>query len=387
MTQWLVKRFVKNYEDVKDKQVRMAYGMLGSRVCVICNLFLFVLKFLIGSLLHSVSVTADAFNNLSDSLSGVIGYAGVRMAGKPADKDHPFGHGRMEYIAALIVAFLVIEVGISFFRESFDKIFHPGELPFSAGALVGLLASILIKCWMAAFNRTLGRKIESKLMEATATDARMDVLATSATIVSLVGYQLFAWNLDGVVGVIVACLIIWAGIGIVRDTIAPLLGGAVDVEMYQEITAFVSRYDEIYGVHDLIIHNYGPMHSMASIHAEISGKMDLIAAHELIDTIERAAEKELGVQLVIHIDPVELDSEEVQTARLRVETIVRNLDSQLSIHDFRLIHKGVEIWLVFDMLVPFEYDEEKEQDLTRRLEEILWLEEPKYRCLITFDKG
>ncbi len=387
MTQRLIKVFIKDSENVMNSNVRTAYGMLGSGVAMVCNLILFLIKVSLGLFTRSVSVVADAFNNLSDCVSNIISLLGVKMANKPADEDHPFGHGRMEYIVALIVAFLVVEVGLTFLKEAFDKILHPQEIVFQWIAVAGLLLSIVIKAWMGHFNRVLGKKINSKVMEATATDAIGDVLATTVTLVSMLIFYFFNINLDGYAGLIVALFIIWAGIGIVRETIEPLLGTAVDPQVYRQITEFVESYEGICGTHDLIVHNYGPSRSMASIHAEVSSEQNIIESHELIDLIEKETKEAMGIFLVIHMDPIEVNSEEVNLAKNRVTTIVRNLDSRLSIHDFRLVNGENAINLIFDMVVPFEFGKEEEKDMKRRLEEILWLEEPRYRCVITYDRS
>ena len=303
MTDFLVRRFVKDYEQTGKAAVRTAYGVLASMVGICCNVLLFVVKITIGFFLNSVSVMSDAFNNLSDAASSVIGFIGVRMAGRPADKDHPFGHGRIEYIAALIVSFLVIEVGLTFFKSSFGKILHPERLSFQAVSLVILALSIGVKLWMAYFNKKLGKRTGSKVMEATAADSLGDVLVTGATIVSVLLYGIFDLNIDGFIGLAVSVVVIVAGINIARDTLKPLIGEAIDPELYKKIKAFVESYDGIEGTHDLLVHSYGPSTSIASIHAEVDGHGNIEAIHEVIDQIERDAKEKLGILLVIHMDP------------------------------------------------------------------------------------
>ena len=287
MTDFLVKRFVKDYENVQQTVVRTQYGILSSCVGIFCNVLLFLVKLLIGLGMHSIAVTADAFNNLSDAASSVISFVGVKMASRPADEGHPFGHGRMEYIAAFIVAFLVIQVGFTFFKSSFGKILHPESISFEWVPFLILALSVTVKVWMAVFNRKLGRRIDSKVMLATAADSMGDVATTSVTIAAILVYRILGWNIDAYAGVIVSLLVIWAGIGIARETLEPLIGEPIDPELYHDITEFVESFDGIEGVHDLIVHNYGPNQSMASIHAEVPKDVDIEASHEIIDQIER----------------------------------------------------------------------------------------------------
>ncbi len=387
MTEFLVKHFVKDYEDVEKVSVRTAYGVLSSVVGIFCNIFLFVTKGIIGIFLHSISVTADAFNNLSDAGSSVIGLAGVKMAGKPADRDHPFGHGRIEYIAALVVAFLVIEVGFSFFRDALGKIREPEALKFQAAPVLILILSVCVKLWMGMFNRRLGRRIDSKVMLATAADAMGDVVTTSATIVSLIFFQVTGINIDGFVGLGVALVVIWAGIGIARDTLEPLIGKPVEPEEYERITKFVEQYDGIEGSHDLIVHNYGPGRNMASIHAEVPNDVDIEASHEIIDRIERDAGKKLGIFLVIHMDPVEMKDEHVLSVKKQVLKILDALDPAVSIHDFRMVDGEEQINLIFDMVVPYEYDHKKQNDLRTSLMKLLKIADERYECVITVERS
>ena len=257
MTEFLIKHFIKDYKEVEKMSVRTAYGVLASIVGIFCNVFLFVVKFVVGFILHSVSVTADAFNNLSDAGSSIISFVGVKMAEKPADRDHPFGHGRIEYIAALVVSFLVLEVGFTFLKDSIGKIQTPETLNFQTVSVVILILSIAVKLWLGLFNRKLGEKINSKVMMAVFADSMGDVITTGATILSLIFFRLTGINIDGIVGVGVALVVMWAGVGIARDTLEPLIGEAIDPEVYEEIKSFVESYDGIEGTHDLIVHNYG----------------------------------------------------------------------------------------------------------------------------------
>ena len=385
MTEFLVKRFVKNHDNVEDVRVRTAYGTLTSMVGIGCNLLLFVSKLCIGILVHSISVMADAFNNLSDAASSIIGFVGVKMAEKPADDDHPFGHGRIEYIAAFIVAFLVIQVGFSLFKTSFGKVLHPEDMSFRWISILILFMSVAIKLWLSCFNKKLGKKIDSKVMMAVFTDSMGDVITTSATILSLVIFRLTGLNIDGIVGIGVALVVMWAGVGIAKDTLEPLIGEAIDPEEYDKVKHFVERYQGIEGTHDLIIHNYGPNQSMASIHAEVPNDADIEEAHELIDRIERDAVDELGILLVIHMDPIEMRDEQVMTVRGEVEAALKELDSQCSIHDLRVVNGMGQINLIFDMVVPFEYDEEEKNNLQLQLMEKLQEIDKRYQCVITME--
>ena len=315
MTELLVRKFVKDYQNTGSIKVRTAYGMLSSVVGIACNVLLFAVKLVTGMLIRSVSVMSDAFNNLSDAASSVISFVGIRMAEKPADADHPFGHGRIEYITTLIVSFLVLEVGWTFLKSSFQKILHPEELIFGGLSLCILLLSIGVKLWLSFFNRRLSKRVNSSVLKATAVDSMNDVLVTAATVGSILIYRFLHWNIDGYVGVVVSGMIMYAGFNIARETVNSLIGEAGDPELYKNITEFVEGYDGIVGSHDLIVHNYGPSRSMASIHAEVPCDADIEASHEIVDRIERDAMRTMGIFLVIHMDPIDTRSEEVQQFR------------------------------------------------------------------------
>lgn len=387
MTEFLVKHFVKDCDNVESLSVRTAYGVLSSVVGILCNLFLFVVKWLVGFFLHSIAVMADAFNNLSDAGSSIIGLVGVKMASKPADEDHPFGHGRIEYIAALIVAFLVMEVGFTFLKDSVAKIQNPEEINFQIVSVVILILSVGVKLWLGTFNKKLGMKIDSKVMLATAADSMGDVITTSATIASILFFKITGINIDGIVGVGVSLVVMWAGFGIAKDTVEPLIGEAVPPEEYEKITKFVESYQGVEGSHDLIVHNYGPGRSMASIHAEVPNDVDIEVSHEIIDRIERDARKKLGVFLVIHMDPVETKNEQVLAVREQVTKILDAVDPDVSIHDFRMVDGKGQVNLIFDMVVPFEYDLEKEKQLKKSVRKLLQLHDERYQCVITVERS
>lgn len=385
LTEFLVKHFVKEYQQVEQASVRTQYGLMASVVGICCNLILFAVKFFTGALMRSISVMADAFNNLSDAASSIISFVGVKMAEKPADEEHPFGHGRMEYIAAFVVAFLVIQVGFSLLKTSVGHILHPEKLMFHPVSAAILGVSIGVKLWMGLFNRRLGKRIDSSVLLAAAADSFGDVWATSATLFSIVVYGIWQINLDGAVGIVVSILVIIAGINIAKDTLAPLIGEPIDAKEYKKITEFVERYDGIVGSHDLIVHNYGPGHRMASIHAEVPNDVDIEVSHAIVDRIERDALAKLGLYLVIHMDPLELKDERVGMMKETANRVIQGLDSRLSLHDFRVVEKQEKIYLIFDLAVPREYtasmrDALKEEVCVRMREQ-----EPRCDCRITVE--
>lgn len=387
MTDFLIKRCIKDWKRVDDAQVRTAYGTLSSIVGIICNVILFGAKFLIGFLAGSISVMADAFNNLSDAASSIVGLVGVKMAEKPADKDHPFGHGRIEYISAFIVAFIVIQVGFSLFKTSLGKIFHPDDMVFNWISIVILLMSIGVKLWLALFNRKLGKRINSKVLLATSTDALGDVIATSSTILSMVVYGILAVNIDGIVGIAVSVVVMFAGVNIAKDTLAPLIGEAIDPKLYQEITNFVESFDGIEGTHDLIIHNYGPSRSMASIHAEVPNDVDIEVSHEIIDQIEREAGRRFGMLLVIHMDPIETHDQRVRQFHQMVQSVLEELDSRLKFHDFRVVYGKEHVNLIFDLVVPREYNFAVQETLKTKISAMVREKDPRCQCVITAENS
>lgn len=387
MTEFLVKTFVKDYNNTEDAQVRTRYGLMASMVGICCNLLLFGAKLFIGVLTGSISVMADAFNNLSDAASSIIGFVGVKMAGKPADEDHPFGHGRMEYIAAFIVAFLVIQVGFSLFKTSVEKILHPEQMTFKVVSLIVLFLSVCVKLWMGLFNRKLGNRIGSSVMLATAADSLGDVGTTSATILSVGVYGVWGLNIDGIIGLVVSFVVMWAGISIAKDTLAPLLGEPIDPKLYKEITEFVESYDGILGSHDLIVHNYGPSRSMASIHAEVPNDVDIEESHEIIDRIEREALKEFGIFLVIHMDPVETKDVRVMEFGCMLENVLREVDPRISFHDFRMVEGKNQINLIFDLVVPREYDKKKREALKEQVTKKVTERDKRCCLVITTESG
>ena len=387
MTEFLVSKFIKDSANIESTEVRTRYGMLASVVGIFCNVLLFSVKLAIGLILSSLAVTADAFNNLSDAASSIISFVGVKMAGKPADAEHPFGHGRIEYIAALIVSFLVIEVGFTFFKSSISKIMHPEEITFDPVPFIILILSILVKLWMAFFNNKLGKRIDSKVMLATAADSLGDVITTSATVISIVICHFTSINVDAIAGLIVSGIVIWSGVSIAKDTLEPLIGQRIPSELYQKITDMVESYEGIVGAHDLIVHNYGPNRSMATIHAEVPNDVSIEASHEIIDRIERDAKKELNILLVIHMDPVEMRDEEVLELRDKTSHIVHALDPELHFHDFRVLKENEQKNLIFDLVVPDSYTEKDANRVMHQLIALLHEMEKNVDCIITLDRS
>lgn len=387
MTDFLVNKFIKDSTNIESTEVRTRYGILASVVGIFCNVLLFSVKLTIGLILSSLAVTADAFNNLSDAASSIISFIGVKMAGKPADAEHPFGHGRIEYIAALIVSFLVIEVGFTFFKSSISKILHPEEISFDLVPFVILILSILVKLWMAFFNNKLGKRIDSKVMLATAADSLGDVITTSATVLSIIICHFTSINVDAIAGLIVSAIVIWSGISIAKDTLEPLIGERVPAELYQKITDIVESYDGIVGTHDLIVHNYGPNRSMATIHAEVPNDINIDVSHEIIDKIERDVKKDLNILLVIHMDPVEMRDEEVLSLREKTSRIVHALDPELNFHDFRVLKENEQRNLIFDLVIPDSYSEKDANRVMHQLVSLLHEMDENVECIITLDRS
>jgi len=387
LTELLVKLFVKNKEKTEEQAVRTSYGILSSIVGMICNLILFGIKMMVGILINSISVMADAFNNLSDAASSVISFIGVKLAERPADKEHPFGHGRFEYIAALAVAFLILQVGVSLFQSSFSKVLKPEEVVFNP-FLVGILCvSILVKVWMMLFNRKLGKRINSTVMKATAADSLGDVMVTSATIVSAIIAGLTGLKIDGYMGLVVSIIVMLAGFRIAKDTLEPLLGQAIDHEVYQRITNMVESYEGIVGSHDLIIHSYGPTHRMATIHAEVPSDINFEKAHETIDRIERDVLEKLDIFLVIHMDPLEVNDLFVLERREFIINIISSLEPKATIHDFRIINGEHQINLIFDLVLPYTYKKAEEQKLLSSIVEEVRQQDSRYQCIITMENS
>lgn len=383
----LIRRFVKNYQDTEDPGVRTAYGTLAGVTDILCNLLLFAVKFVVGLLMASTAVTADAFNNLSDSFSSVVSLIGVRMAARPADQEHPFGHGRIEYAASFVVAAVILSVGIEFFRTSAERVLHPQPLTFRTVAFVFLLLSVLVKLWMYFFNRNIGQRTGNSLMAATAADAIFDVLTTAVTIVSVIIYEAAGINVDGISGLIVSVVVIGAGLGIGRDTLNLLIGVPADQELRDKISDMVAGVPGVISVHDLVIHNYGPGRYMATIHAEVSRRMTLDEAHAIADKAEKMVQSSLNVELVVHIDPVDIHSQLVKDIRENVSRILAEIDPELSFHDLHVRREKKETNITFDLAVPYAYSADRENEVAHQIMDRLRDVDPGWRCVITIDRG
>ena len=352
MTDWLVKHFIQNPDDKDDPAVRQRYGLLSGGVGILLNLLLSAGKFLAGLLTGSIAVTADAFNNLSDAGSSVVTLAGFRLAAKQADDDHPFGHGRIEYLTGLLVAAAILLVGVELARTSLEKILQPEAVDFSWLSVGILCASILVKLWMSAFNRRLSRRIGSAAMAATAADSLSDVVATSAVLLGTLAGHFFSLRIDGWVGILVAAFILRAGWEAAKDTLDPLLGQSPDPDLVESIQKAVLAHPQVTGVHDLIIHDYGPGRRMMSLHAEVPMDADVLAVHDVIDDIERELKEKFHIEAVIHMDPIATKDPQTNALREKMAALVREIDPAMTIHDFRMTVGPDHQNLIFDVVVP-----------------------------------
>ena len=386
MTELLVRCFIRDSDHVEDAKVRQAYGRLSGLVGIVCNVILFTCKLLAGLMTGAVSIMADAFNNLSDAASSIVTLIGFYMAGKPADPDHPFGHGRIEYLSGLFVAAAILMTGFELLKTSVEKILHPETLSFSAVSIVILIASILMKMWMARFNFNLGHKIKSKAMQATATDSLSDCIATSAVLVGVVVTMITGKNIDGFIGVLVALFVCVAGFNAAKETIQPLLGQAPDPDLVDNIKKRVMQEDMILGIHDLVIHDYGPGRRMITLHAEISYKEDIMEAHDMIDNVERDLMQEFQCTATIHMDPVVTDDEELNLMREKVEALVRTLDASWKIHDFRMVRGNTHSNLIFDLVVPTDALKDK-FEIEAKVRDLIHIMNPNYNAVITVEQS
>ena len=388
MTKLLVKLFIKNSEDVNNGTVRLKYGTLGGAVGILCNLFLCTLKITVGFMTASISIVADGLNNLSDMGSSIITMIGFKMAGKPADSDHPFGHGRMEYMSAFIVSMLILLVGAELLKSSVTALVTGESAPaYSVWAIIILAVSVLVKLWMCLFNRKLGKKIDSEALIATAQDSLNDMVTTSVILLS-VGISMLVtlpFNLDAVMGILVALFILYSGLASAKDTLNEILGTPPDKKLIKEIEDTILSFKEFKGIHDLIVHNYGPGRQFASVHVEVPQDTDIVKCHEQIDLCEKLIDEKLDISLVIHMDPIDVNNEAVATTKERITNAVKEIDSNMSVHDFRMTPAGEKRTnLIFDVVVPSTVKMSHEE-LNELISECARKINPTYCCVITFD--
>lgn len=360
MTGLLIRLFIKNPDDITE-QNRYAYGTLAGATGIGCNILLCAAKLVIGLLSSSVAIIADACNNLSDAGSSVVTLFGFKLSAAPPDKEHPFGHGRMEYLSALAVAALIIVAGFELAMSAIEKILHPVLPTFNGVTLLVLTVAIIVKLWMAFFYRKIGRKISSDALLASYADSRNDVICTALVLLtSLISWR-FHVALDGYVGIAVAAFVLWSGFSVMKETVSPLLGQAPDPALVKGITETVLSFDGVVGIHDLIIHNYGPGRVIVSLHAEVPCQADVMKSHDTIDLIERELMEKYHVMACIHMDPVDTEDESVQELKRIAETVLQEIDPALSLHDFRVVHGETHTNLIFDMVFPFEKAKEKDK--------------------------
>ena len=388
MTELLSRLFVKDYKNTASAIVRSAYGTMASIVGILVNTLLFAAKFIIGTLCGSIAITADAINNLSDAGSQVISLITFRISSKPADREHPFGHARIEYVASMIVSFLILHIGLDILVDSVKSIITPNPPEKSYAAIVVLLISIAGKLWLGGFNRSIGKRIDSAVMRATAADCFSDCLSTGAVLIATAISLFFPnlnLNLDAYMGVIVAILILIAGIKILLETKNSILGEAPSEEIVQEIYRVVSQYPLAIGIHDLIVHNYGPGHVIASLHLEVDGKEDIYVIHDMADNVEQHLRRELGIEATVHMDPIVTDDEQITALRTQVQEVVASIQPGMLIHDFRFVPGETHTNLIFDIAVPFECkmtEEELRATVSDRISRI----NPSYFTVITVDR-
>ena len=385
MTKLLLKIFVKNHENTESGKVRAAIGQLSGFTGIVCNVILFAIKLFAGLISGSVSIMADAVNNLSDAASSVVTLLGFKLAERPADKDHPYGHARYEYLSGLAVAVMIILIGFELGKSSVQKIIHPTAVDFSLPVLIVLVASIGVKLWLSVFNGKLGNKISSSALLAAAADSRNDVLATAAVLVAALIEHFTSWQVDGYMGAAVALFILYSGASMAKETISPLLGENASPELRNLIVKTLQEEPLVLGYHDLMVHDYGPGQRFASLHVEMDQKEDPLLCHEIIDDIERACLRDHNVHLVIHYDPVAVGDPKTDFLRTVVEQAIKGQDERLSLHDFRMVPGTGHTNLVFDVAIPVEW-KSREDNIQQVIADALEaLKDGTYHTVITFD--
>ena len=386
MTNLLLILFVKNHTQTEKQTVRTSYGKLAGFVGIICNMILFTSKIIIGTISGSVSITADAFNNLSDASSSIINLLGFKLSEKPADAEHPYGHGRYEYLSALSVAILIILIGFELLKTSFNKIINPVSVKFSWLLSTVLILSVLIQLWMMIFTKKLGRAINSNALIATSQDSRNDVITTLAVLIAAIISEFTNLNLDGWIGLGVAVFILISGIGLIKNTIDPMLGRAPDKEFVNKIRDRIMSYEGVLGVHDLIIHDYGPCRQFASVHVEMAAEDDVLASHDVIDNIEFDFLNDMGLNMIVHYDPIITKNELISSMRYKIQEIVKTINPSLSIHDLRVVAGVTHTNIVFDCLADFDIDM-TDYELKCLISQAVKNKHPDYNCVITVDRN
>ena len=387
MTNWLLRTFIKNSDHSEDPKVRAAIGILSGIVGIVCNVLLCGGKLAVGIATGSVSITADAMNNLSDATSSVVTMLGFRLAERPADEEHPFGHARYEYLSGLAVSALILIIGVELAKSSLDKVLHPAAVEFGWTTAAVLVGSILVKLWMSLFNTRLSKTIHSATLAATAADSRNDVITTSAVLLAALIEHFTAFRADGWMGLAVSCFILYSGVGLAKDTISPLLGENADPELREKSVDNIRACPKVLGFHDLMVHDYGPGQRFASIHVEMDRREDPMECHEIIDDLERECLKSHGVHLVIHYDPVVTNDPELDRMHVRVEQLLHTYDIRLGVHDFRMVPGKGHVNLIFDVVLPTDL-RGQEADITAALEKALNQGSGvTYYPVITFDQS
>lgn len=384
MIKFIIKRTIKNSENVTDNNVRQKYTILGGVLGIICNLFLFIVKLVSGIFLNSIAIISDAFNNFSDMGSSVVALVGAKMSSLKPDKEHPFGHGRFEYISSFIVSFIIIYVGIELFRNSIDKIINPSEVNFSWIIFIILCLSVLVKIWMFSYNKYMGKKTNNPVLKATAQDSLNDVISTSVVIISLLIMNYVDFPLDGIMGVIVSFLILKSGYEIAKETISLLLGEKPSKELVDSIEQIVLNHKEIIGIHDLLVHDYGPGRVFASCHAEVLDTYDISKAHEVIDYIEEEINHKLNIIMVIHMDPITLNNEKLNIAKNAIKEVISNYNN-VDGHDYRLVNGENQINIIFDLVVPFDESKENISLIIDKIKEKLKNIDSRYNLVIKIE--
>ncbi len=384
MTDFLLKQFVSGYPNIQNLQVRTRCGNLASIVGIVCNLFLCGFKFFAGIISGSVAISADAVNNLADASSSIITLLGFRMAAKPADAEHPYGHGRTEYLSGLAVSVMVLMIGLELIKSSIEKIRFPQPLLAGIVPVVILAVSIFVKLWLAAFNRKVGKMIESSALETTAADSRNDVISTSAVLAATVLQMLFHWKLDGWMGFVVAIFILYSGWGLVKDAVAPLLGQAPNPALVKHIMEVTRSYPGVLGIHDLLVHDYGPGRQFASLHVEMAADTDVIKSHDIIDQIERYFLNEDKIHVIIHYDPVVSDNGERQQIKEYFSKEIKNIDPRLTLHDLRMVLGETQTNLIFDVVTPHDF-EMQDCRLKSEIQKIASQKNQKWHCVVTVE--